>query len=144
MQFGGNVLPYIKDEKQCKDYGNWFYAQLKTLKNAVPDAAIIVIGPADMSIKQGEYFVTIPYLEDVRDALKDAAFKAGAGFWDMYEAMGGKNSMPAWVSSNPPLAGADYVHFTPKGARIMAELFYEALEYELEQYRYEKVKREPQ
>src|SRR5690606_14614506 len=76
MQFGGNVLPYIKDEKQRKDYGNWFYAQLNTLKDAVPDAAIIVIGPADMSIKQGEYCVTIPYLEDVRDALKDAAFKA--------------------------------------------------------------------
>jgi hypothetical protein len=35
--------------------------------------------------------------------------------------------MPSWVSATPPLAGADYVHFTPKGARKVAELFYKSL-----------------
>lgn len=136
MQFGGNVLPYIKDEKACKDYGNWFYSQLTTLKAAKPGVAIIVIGPADMSIKKEDYFETYPFLEEVRNALKEAAFKAGAGFWDMYSAMGGRNSMPSWVAANPPLASSDYVHFSPRGARIMAELFYEALNYEYENYRF--------
>ena len=139
MQFGGNVMPYIKDEKGCKDYGNWFYAQLTALKAAKPGVAIIVIGPADMSIKKDDYFETYPHFENVRDALKAAAFKAGAGFWDMYLAMGGKNSMPSWVSANPPLASSDYIHFSPRGARIIAELFYEALNYEYENYRYKNV-----
>lgn len=139
MQFGGNVMPYIKDEKGCKDYGNWFYAQLATLKAAKPGVAIIVIGPADMSIKKEDYFETYPHLENVRDALKEAAFKAGAGFWDMYSAMGGKNSMPSWVAADPPLASSDYIHFSPRGARIIAELFYEALNYEYENYRYKSV-----
>lgn len=139
MQFGGNVLPYIKDEKACKDYGSWFYSQLVTLKAAKPGVSIIVIGPADMSIKKENYFETYPYLEEVRDALKEAAFKAGAGFWDMYKAMGGRNSMPSWVAANPPLASTDYVHFSPRGARIIAELFYEALNYEYENYRFKNV-----
>ena len=136
MQFGGNVMPYIKDEKGCKDYGNWFYSQLKTLKAAKPGVAIIVVGPADMSIKKEDYFETYPYLENVRDALKEASFKAGAGFWDMFSAMGGKNSMPSWVVAEPALASTDYIHFSPRGARIIAELFYEALNYEYETYRY--------
>jgi lysophospholipase L1-like esterase len=138
MQFGGNVMPYIKDEKSCIEYGNFFYMQLMTLKNLIPDAAIIVIGPADMSKKENDYYITYPLLESVRNALKNAAFKAGAGFWDMYAAMGGKNSMPSWVAATPPLAVSDYVHFTPKGARIIAELFYEALNHEYENYRYIK------
>jgi lysophospholipase L1-like esterase len=136
MQFGGNVMPYIKDEKGCKEYGNWFYSQIATLKAAKPGVAIIVIGPADMSVKKEDYFETYPYLENVRDALKEASFKAGAGFWDMYLAMGGKNSMPSWVAADPSLASTDYIHFSPRGARIIAELFYEALNYEFENYRY--------
>lgn len=142
MQFGGNVMPYIKDEKACTDYGNWFYSQLATIKAAKPGVAIIVIGPADMSMKVNDYYETYTYLENVRDALKQAAFKAGAGFWDMYNAMGGKNSMPSWVVANPPLASTDYVHFSPKGARIIAELFYDALNHEFENYRYSKTIKE--
>jgi lysophospholipase L1-like esterase len=138
MQFGGNVLPYIKDEKACADYGNFFYTQLITLKNAMPGVSIIVIGPADMSKKENDYYVTYPHLENVRSTLKNAAFKAGAGFWDMYSAMGGKNSMPSWVAAKPALAVSDYVHFTPKGARIMAELFYDALNHEYENYRFKQ------
>jgi len=89
-----------------------------------------------MSIKKEDYFETYPYLENVRDALKEASFKAGAGFWDMFSAMGGKNSMPSWVVAEPALASTDYIHFSPRGARIIAELFYEALNYEYETYRY--------
>jgi lysophospholipase L1-like esterase len=142
MQFGGNVMPFMKNAKGAADYGSWFYSQLVTLKSAVPGVAIIVIGPADMSMKQDEYYVTYPLLETVRDELKKAAFKAGAGFWDMYSAMGGKNSMPSWVAARPQLAGSDYVHFTPKGARIVAELFYEALNYEYENYRFKNAEAE--
>jgi lysophospholipase L1-like esterase len=127
MQFGGNVMPYIEDEQACVDYGRWFYNQLMILKGTCPGASIIVIGPSDMSIKTEDYYQTYPLLESVRDALRDAALKAGAGFWDMYEAMGGKNSMPSWVVANPPLAATDYTHFSPRGARTIAEMFYKSL-----------------
>jgi lysophospholipase L1-like esterase len=123
MQFGGNTIPYIKTDKGPKDYGRWFKSQINFMKRLNPGAAIIVIGPSDMSVKDKTEYVTYPYLEDVRDAMKDAALSSGCLFWDMYEVMGGKNSMPKWVEADPPLAAKDYIHFSPKGAKKMAQEF---------------------
>ncbi|MGB0887747.1 MAG: hypothetical protein ACPGSL_06470 [Vicingaceae bacterium] len=123
MEFGGNTIPYIKDEKGATSYGKWFKSQINFMKKRNPKAAIIVIGPGDMSVKEGTEFVTYPHLENVRDALKDAAISSGCVFWDMYEVMGGKNSMPKWVKAEPSLAASDYIHFSPKGAKKIAEEF---------------------
>lgn len=123
LQFGGNVMPYIKSEKECEDYGNWFKSQINFIKRNNPKAAIMVIGPSDMSIKEKTTYVTYPMLEGVRDALKDAALSTDCIFWDMYEVMGGKNSMPDWVNAEPPLAASDYTHFTPKGAKRLLRSF---------------------
>ena len=123
MEFGGNTIPYIKNEKSALDYGRWFKSQINFMKKRNPKAAIIVIGPGDMSIKEGTDFVTYPMFENVRDALKDAALISGCVFWDMYEVMGGKNSMPKWVNAEPSLASSDHIHFSPKGAKKMAEEF---------------------
>lgn len=135
LQYGGNVLPYTHSSKAATTYGDWFYAQIMRIKKTCPNAAIVVIGPSDMSIKEKDDYVTYPYLEQVRDALKNAAFKAGAGYWDLYSAMGGRNSMPSWVAANPPLAGTDYTHFTPKGASVVANMFYNALMLEYVEYK---------
>lgn len=127
LQYGGNTVPYIKNKKQAVKYSGWFKSQLEYLKRLKPEATFIVIGPSDMSTKIDGKFMTYPYLEDVRDALKNAAFDAGAGFWDLYEVMGGRNSMISWVESEPPLAGADYVHFNHRGTQRVSELFIKAL-----------------
>ena len=127
LEFGGNVMPYIKDEKQAIEYGNWFKSQVNRLKSLNPNAAFIVIGPGDMSVKEKTAFVTYPNLEFVRDALKDASLSTGCMFWDMYEVMGGKNSMPKWVNADPSLAASDYIHFTPLGAKKIGEEFYDNL-----------------
>ena len=134
LQFGGNIVPNVVDNYDY--YERWFYSQLKRLKNIDPELPIIVIGVADMSIKEKDKYVSYPNIEKVRDALKNAAFKADVAFWDMYEAMGGKNSMPQWVHAKPSLATSDYVHFNPRGAKVIAHMFYNALVYEY--YRFEK------
>lgn len=135
LQFGGNVMPYVKSEQDCINYGNWFYSQLSLLRRLRPSAVILVIGPSDMSLKEKEHYFTYPLLENVRDALKEATFKAGGAYWDMYEAMGGRNSMPSWVAADPPLAAADYIHFSPRGARLIGDMFYNALIWEYQLYR---------
>lgn len=127
LQFGGNTVPHIKSLESAQRYGGWFKSQIKLFQALVPDASIVVIGPSDMAIKEKGDFITRPYLVEVRDALKKAAFDTGCGFWDIYEVMGGRNSMKSWVDAEPPLAGHDYTHFTPKGARRIGELFYKAL-----------------
>lgn len=123
LEFGGNTIPYIKSKEKATDYGRWFKSQIRFIKKLNPNAAIIVIGPGDMSIKEKTDYITHPQLENVRDALKKAALSSGCLFWDMYEVMGGKNSMTKWVNAKPPLAASDYIHFSTKGAKKIAEEF---------------------
>lgn len=127
LQFGGNAVPYMLSEDRVRRYGKWFSSQIRYLRRMNPTADFILIGPSDMSTKDGFNYVTYPLLSYVRDVLRTAALDNGCGFWDMYEVMGGKNAMSSWVTAEPPLAAPDYVHFTRRGARKIAELFYEAL-----------------
>lgn len=134
LQYGGNTVPYVKDSTQAENYGKWFASQIRFLKSQMPNASVVVIGPSDMAYKEKDEFVTYPYLECVRNGLQDAAQKTGCAFWDIYEVMGGKNSMASWVNADPALAGTDYVHFTPKGARKIAELLDYAFQYEYDKW----------
>lgn len=128
LQFGGNVVPYMKDNFGA--YEKYFRRELNILKKILPEVPVIVIGPSDMSIKEKDKYITYPNLEGIRDALKSACLGSGYIFWDMYNAMGGRNSMPSWVAADPPLAVPDYVHFNTRGARIIAEMFTNALMFE--------------
>ena len=134
LQFGGNTLPYLEDEAEVERYGGWFASQIRYLKRMNPQADFVLIGPSDMSIKEGTRFVTYPLLPKLRDVLKAEAFANEIGYWDMYEVMGGRNSMPVWVAADPPLASSDYVHFTRPGTRKIGELFLDALMKDYEEY----------
>ncbi len=134
LQFGGNVMPYIKDQKAIDNYGRWFASQIKRLRQSCPEAAVIVIGPSDMSTKIKDKYVTYELLPAVAAALKNAAIETGSGYWDMYQAMGGHNSMPGWVNAKPELAAPDYVHFTPLGSKLISNMFYNAFMLEYNNY----------
>lgn len=135
MQFGGNVVPYISNYDY---YRRRFTRELNYLRSLSPGSAVLVIGPGDMSTKENGRLVTYNALEPVRDALRDAAHETGCAFWDMYSAMGGRNSIQNFVLANPPLASPDYIHFTPKGANLMAGMFFEAIMLEYGKYKAEK------
>jgi hypothetical protein len=134
LQFGGNFVPAGLHD--YSGYEKWFSNQLQRIKKICPDAAILVIGVADMSVKEKNSYRTYPSVELVRNALRNAAFKSGAAFWDMYKAMGGMNSMPSWVFADPPLAAGDFVHFNARGARTIAQMFYNAFIFDY--HRFEK------
>ena len=122
LQYGGNVVPHCKDLAQAERFGGWFGSQIRLFQRVLPKAAILVIGPSDMAEKTGLQWTSFPQLEAVRDVLKRTALENGAGYWDLLEVMGGLGSMPAWVDSEPPLAGPDHVHFTPLGAKQVGTL----------------------
>ncbi len=136
MQFGVNAVP--ENEKTIiPDYNYYekgFYNQLKAIKATNKDICVLVIGISDRSRKAGDYYETNPNIEKIRKAQKNAAFRAGCAFWDLFEAMGGENSMPSWVFAKPCLANKDFTHFNEKGARMIAEMFYNALIYDFYQY----------
>lgn len=121
LQYGGNTVPYTRDSTAAARYGGWFKRQIELFQGLLPDAAILVIGPSDMAEKTGTTWTSFPMLGAVKTALLDASLDAGVAHWDLLGAMGGLGSMPAWVASEPPLAGPDHIHFTPRGARKVGE-----------------------
>lgn len=127
LQFGGNAVPYLKNYKQ---YERFFRRELRVLNRLAPEVPVLVVGPSDMSVREKGGYITHPNLEKIRDAIRNAALDSGCAFWDMYEAMGGRNSMPSWVFSQPPLAISDFVHFNGRGAKIIGEMMYNSILYE--------------
>ena len=125
LQFGVNVVP--SELSSYTHYGKQLQEQILRLKRLLPETAFILIGVSDMGRKEEETFHSYSNIGLVRKAQRKAAMEAGIAFWDSYAAMGGANSIIRWVNANPPLATNDYVHFTPRGARYLAELFCTAL-----------------
>jgi hypothetical protein len=125
LQFGVNVIPGDLDDYTW--YENGFCSQLIQLKKLNPGLNIIVIGVSDASRKNGDTYESYACVEKILNAQKAAAFRAGCAFWNLYAAMGGKNSMPSWVFTKEPLATTDFLHFNYEGARIVGKMFYSAL-----------------
>jgi len=125
LEFGVNVAPNIV--KGYTWYENRFYEQLILLRSLRPEMSILVMGISDLSRKVNDSYESYPNIKQIRDAQKNAAFRAGCAFWDTYEAMGGENSMPEWVFADPPLARPDFIHFSNLGSKVIGEMFHNAL-----------------
>jgi len=125
LQFGGNALPFITNDTLARNYVSWLRGQISLVKKMAPEASILFIGPADMSVKVGTGYQTHPFLPLLRDELKAMVLANNCAYFDMFDCMGGQNSMPAWVEEK--LAAPDYIHFSPQGARKVAALLHGAL-----------------
>ncbi|MGB2128214.1 MAG: GDSL-type esterase/lipase family protein [Flavicella sp.] len=118
LQFGINV---------ASGYGNfnWYENRIKKIirhfKNNIPNASVLVISAPDISWKdETGVLKTNPSIPAIVKAQETAANAMDAAFFNLYEAMGGENSMVQWVDSLG-YANKDYTHFNYKGAKFAAE-----------------------
>ena len=125
INFGGNQV-----SSGDTDY-EWFEKQMikiiNNLKSVFPNTSFVLVGVGDKSKKVGTRLVTDPLVLKLIETQKRVAESTGIAFWNLFEAMGGKNSMVDWADANPPLAIKDYTHITLQGAKVIADLFYKAL-----------------
>lgn len=138
MQFGGNSIPYLKNEAGVDNYIKSFVRQIKHIRSVDSTLKILVIGPGDMSYNDKGEMASYPIIESLVEKMRKACNESGAAFWSMYHAMGGKNSMVKWVDEYPALAAPDYIHFTQKGSEVIAQSLVESIEREYEIYRKKK------
>ena len=124
MQFGGNSVPFFKDSTSVRNFAGYFKGQINRVKSLNPGAMIIVIGPSDMSQLTDGIYSTYEFLPYCVKEMKKATKSVGGAYWNLYAAMGGKNSMPSWVEKG--IAGKDYIHFSNGGAKIASQMFYDA------------------
>ncbi len=116
FQFGKNAISgnYKRYEKEMVKVINKF-------KAALPNTSFLMISVQDSGFKTSSRIVNL------LKAQMDIAKETNIAFWNLFEAMGGENSMSAWVKNNPPLASADHTHFNLQGAQIVGEMLSEAL-----------------
>ena len=124
IQFGVNATQLTMNFNW---YKNKMVRVINHFKKAFPGASILVVSVGDKSIKRGSRFVTDPKVEQLLATQKKIIAKTNVAFWNLYDAMGGKNSLNKWVNNGPPLGLRDYIHFTNLGGKVVADLLTEAL-----------------
>lgn len=133
LQFGINVVPYASTSYTW--YENSIVKAIQTIKRSSPEVQVLVVGVSDMARKKDGVWNTFETIPMVMDAQKNACRRTNSAFWDLYQVMGGKNSIIAWSKTSPPLAGKDYIHLTPKGAQVVGEFLFQSLQVENQKFK---------
>ncbi len=138
LHYGTNVLNY-----GSYNYG-WYTKQMSKvvahLRQCFPKASILVISTADKSSKYDLTMQTDSAVNPLVRAQRKYAIETKTGFFNLYEAMGGKNSMVKWVEETPSRANKDYTHFNFRGAQAISKLIFNQLEEGYNAYKNKKGK----
>lgn len=125
INFGLNVL-----SPSYSDY-NWYEKKMEKVinyfKDAFPKTSILIVSIGDKGVKKGSKFVSEPQLKLLLQAQQNIAKNTNVAYWNLFNAMGGENSVNTWVNAGPPLVSRDYAHFTYEGGDRIAKLLAESL-----------------
>ena len=132
LQYGMNAV-----SPTAKDY-HWYHQGLnrmvKHIQRSFPNAAILFVGVPDKGFKQDGQYITNPGVPFVVETEKQVAEENGIAFWNLFEAMGGFNSMVKWADADTSLANKDYTHFNFRGASKVGRMLYKELDKEYKDY----------
>ncbi len=123
LEFGLNILSGNKTN--FTRYEKDMVRIINAMKSAMPNASFILVGVHDKCIKKGSRFITDPAVPRLIKAQKKIAEKTNIAFWNLFDAMGGENSMVQWVNANK--AFKDYIHFNAVGAKDEAKMIFKEL-----------------
>lgn len=114
LQYGTNVV--ASADTNMVWYEKGMIKVINRLKSSFPQADILLISVGDKSYKQDMQFVTQPNVPLLVETQRRIAKQTGIAFWNLFQAMGGPNTMTKWVESPTPLANKDYTHVNSRGA----------------------------
>ena len=128
LQFGGNRMPSITNTSSINAYTKQIERQFNYFKEVAPKAKLLFIGPSDMGKSVNGTIKTWPKLLELNDSLKSISLRNNVAYWDMFNVMGGENSMIRWVQHQPAFATSDYIHFTHHGANEIGNVLSKSFE----------------
>ncbi len=111
---------------------------INKLKQAFPETPILLLSVSDRSQRRQGNFVTMPVIPYLIQAQEKIAFDNKLLFWNLFEAMGGENSMAGFANAKPALANKDYTHLNFAGGRKIGLSFARSFIYEAEKYKKRK------
>jgi len=123
LSYGLNVVAH--DVKDYSWYASSFQKTLNYIKEAFPEASILIMSVGDKSYRAEDGYETEPDIPIFVELQKRIAQRSGVAFYNLYEAMGGYNSMVGWAEGNPRLANLDYTHPNFAGGRKIAGMLFD-------------------
>ncbi len=105
-----------------KQYEPELIRAIGRVRAALPDASILIMSPMDRGERNGDSISTMRAIPEIVAIQQRVAQQTGCGFFNTYQAMGGNGTMALWYVHHPPMVGADLIHPSPQGARIVAQL----------------------
>jgi lysophospholipase L1-like esterase len=132
INYGTNESSYLAYVQ--KQYEPELIRAIGRVRSALPDASILIMSPMDRGQRSGDAIATMPAIPEIVAIQQRIAEKTGCGFFNTYQAMGGNGTMGRWYDHHPPMVGADLIHPSPQGARIVAQLLISQLLIGYERY----------
>lgn len=133
LQYGLNVVS-LTDLTNFTSYQISMVRVINRLKRIFPESSFLLISVSDRASNQNGKFATYPDIPLMRDVQREIAKQCKITFWDMYQAMGGENSMVKFAEAKPALAAKDYTHLTYWGGKKIALKLVNTLLYEQKRY----------
>lgn len=106
---------------------------ISNLRVAYPDASILVFSVSDRDQRRNGEIQTMPCIRDLSATQEQIAYQSKVAYFNLFEAMGGDNSMKALVDKG--LANEDYTHINFKGGKFVAGKIVESILAGLENYK---------
>jgi lysophospholipase L1-like esterase len=117
------------DEDTLEGYVDGVRRVVGELRDDLPRAACLLVGPTDRPEKKGGKYLPRPRVQEITQRQRRLARELGCGFFDTQHFMGGPLSMRRWVRHRPQLGASDYVHLTPGGYEVLGAELFAALEH---------------
>ena len=132
LQYGLNVV-----DADTRDV-SWYVASMVNiinhLKQSYPTTTFLLLSVSDRSEKKNGELKTMKSIPLLVAAQQEIARKSQIAFFNLFEAMGGENSIVALVDHDPPLANKDYTHLNYQGGKKIAQIFLKSIFNGLENY----------
>ena len=137
MQYGVNLL-FRPNDTDYSYYTKNMTPVLEKFISAFPKTDILLVSSADRAFRYNGEYQTAKGLPNLLETQARLAYDHHLAFFNLFETMGGENSIVDWASQKPPLANKDYVHPNGKGADILAEKLFHAIMNDYHNYKPKK------
>jgi len=131
IHYGPNLL-FKPDLVDFSWYRKKMEPTIKKIKTAFPNTSILLVSTADKGARYGGEWQTEKGVLPLLQTQYEMARADGIDFFNLYNAMGGKNSMINWVDQS--LANKDYTHVNWKGGKKIADILFNAITNEFKNY----------
>ncbi len=116
------------DESPLEDYEKDLRAVLQRMRDTVPEASCLLIGPSDRPLQvEAHVFEDRSRTASLIEVQHRVALEQGCGFFDLVAFQGGALSMVQWAANDPAYASQDHIHYTRVGYQRLGEVLLSAL-----------------